>query len=255
MDELFEVSFSTFEEVQIETKVKPLCGKCRRYMKYINIRPPRLYCNICEDTYRLPTFKIHGGKIRQHGDFTCPIDGFGLLVVSTGGNGSKSYILCPNCYNHPTLEGMKEGMGCNQCPHEECKFGFKKHQVTDCEKCDAGGVMILDHLGTELNCNICNNTVVLPKAKRITVLDEECEETGDNLLQFEFDNNQPQQPSELLPLLNKAEKTTIIKASFRVHPVISELINKLNGRQGGGGGRGRGGRGRGRRRGGRGRRK
>jgi len=38
MDELFQAAFSTFEEVDLDNKIRPLCGRCRRYMKYINIR-------------------------------------------------------------------------------------------------------------------------------------------------------------------------------------------------------------------------
>lgn len=64
MDELFEATFSTFKEIEINSKVKPICGKCKRYMKYIQAKPSRLYCNICEETYRLPVFNHFGGKIR-----------------------------------------------------------------------------------------------------------------------------------------------------------------------------------------------
>lgn len=56
----------------------------------------------------MPLLQKHGGKIRQHGDFTCPIDGFGLLSVTVGTN-KKHYTLCPKCYNEPTLEGMTKG--------------------------------------------------------------------------------------------------------------------------------------------------
>ena len=35
---------------------KPLskCGKCLRYLKYINARPQRLYCQTCEELYNVP---------------------------------------------------------------------------------------------------------------------------------------------------------------------------------------------------------
>jgi len=210
-------------------------------------RPPRLYCGNCEETYRLPTFKKKGGKIRQHGDFKCPIDNFGLLVVSTGTD-SKSYTLCPNCFNNPTLEGMKAGSGCNQCPHPTCTFSYKNFIVAPCDKCDNVGMMCLDHLGTRLDCNICNHSILLPKAKRIKVLSQ-LAETGDHLLEFEFVNNGA--PLELETLLDQTEKTTVVQASYLSHPIISVMVDELNGRKRGRGGRGgdrgggRGGRGRG----------
>ena len=45
VDNLFEASFTT-----IANAGKPFskCGKCNRYMKYIDIRPMRLYCPTCE---------------------------------------------------------------------------------------------------------------------------------------------------------------------------------------------------------------
>lgn len=51
MDQLFECSFTKLSETG-----KPMtrCGKCRRYMKYIDARPYRLHCSTCEETYNLP---------------------------------------------------------------------------------------------------------------------------------------------------------------------------------------------------------
>lgn len=51
MDALFEASFSP-----LASSGKPLskCGVCHRYMKYINVRPNRLYCPTCEVVYGVP---------------------------------------------------------------------------------------------------------------------------------------------------------------------------------------------------------
>lgn len=48
MDSLFEASFTT-----VASAGKPFskCGKCNRYMKYIDMRPMRLYCPTCEVIY------------------------------------------------------------------------------------------------------------------------------------------------------------------------------------------------------------
>lgn len=51
MDALFEAQFSPLAD-----SGKPLskCGKCLRYMKYIAMRPSRLYCPSCEEVHALP---------------------------------------------------------------------------------------------------------------------------------------------------------------------------------------------------------
>ena len=51
MDELFECAFTKLSE---SGKPMTRCGKCRRYMKYIDARPYRLHCGNCEETYSLP---------------------------------------------------------------------------------------------------------------------------------------------------------------------------------------------------------
>lgn len=51
MDMLFEAQFSPLAD---SGRALSKCGKCLRYMKHISTRPPRLYCNTCEDVYDLP---------------------------------------------------------------------------------------------------------------------------------------------------------------------------------------------------------
>lgn len=59
MDSLFESAFSP-----LAATGKPLtkCGKCRRYMKYVRLRPQRLHCASCDETYSLP----QNGTIKQY---------------------------------------------------------------------------------------------------------------------------------------------------------------------------------------------
>lgn len=51
MDLLFEASFASIAD---SGKAFSRCGKCRRYMKYIQTKPARLHCTQCDDTYTLP---------------------------------------------------------------------------------------------------------------------------------------------------------------------------------------------------------
>lgn len=72
------------------------CGKCRRYMKYIQAKPARLHCSQCDETYSLP----QNGNIRLYKELKCPLDDFELLSWSMGNKG-KSFPFCPYCYNNP----------------------------------------------------------------------------------------------------------------------------------------------------------
>lgn len=79
------------------------CGKCRRYMKYISLRPSRLYCNTCEEVYSLP----QGGNIKLYNNILCPLDGFELVLYVLGGRDGKTIALCPFCYVCPPFEGIR----------------------------------------------------------------------------------------------------------------------------------------------------
>lgn len=93
MDQLFEVSFSP---LSASGKAHSRCGKCRRYMKYIQAKPARLHCPHCDETYSLP----QNGNVRLYKELKCPLDDFELLSWSMGAKG-KSFPFCPYCYNHP----------------------------------------------------------------------------------------------------------------------------------------------------------
>lgn len=82
MDELFEASFSP-----LAATGKPMsrCAHCGRFMKYIASKPARLYCPTCDVTYSLP----NNGKIMLYKELKCPLDGFELLLFSTGSRGES----------------------------------------------------------------------------------------------------------------------------------------------------------------------
>lgn len=68
MEGLFESSFTSLND-----SGKPFgrCGKCQRFMKLITTRPPRLYCNFCNEALALPS----QGNIGLHQELKCPLDG------------------------------------------------------------------------------------------------------------------------------------------------------------------------------------
>lgn len=160
MDQLFEATFSTLAATQGKALSK--CGKCRRYMKYIALRPPRLHCATCDEIYALPP----NGTVKQYKGLVCPIDGFELVLFSLGSD-ATAYPLCPYCYQNPPFEGIKTGMGCNACPHPTCTFALPQQGVCPCQECESG-TLVLDSSAPprwKLCCNRCNAIVKLPQAK------------------------------------------------------------------------------------------
>ncbi len=165
MDSLFEASFSPLAATG---KALCKCGKCNRYMRYIPLKPQRLYCPTCEETYALP----QNGTIKLYKELKCPLDQFDLVLFSLGNTEKaqgKSYPLCPYCYNHPPSfedlenadatkpmkkkaadddddeEGDGEGdddstgtpivhgnMGCNSCLHPSCKHSLIQNGICQC---------------------------------------------------------------------------------------------------------------------------
>ena len=79
MDSLFEDSFSPLTSMG---KALSRCGKCRRYMKLVQCKPQRLYCEFCKDTYSLP----QNGSIKLYRELKCPLDDFELLICSVNKN-------------------------------------------------------------------------------------------------------------------------------------------------------------------------
>eukprot|EP01147_Barroeca_monosierra_P001141 gene1141-4360_t len=170
MDELFEVNFTPLAK---SGKNLSRCGKCNRYLKYISAKPQRLYCQTCDETYSLP----HNGKIVLYKELRCPLDGFELVMCSTGSNG-KSYPLCPYCYNSPPFENMAKGSGCNACINSLCPHSAINLGVSPCVNCETG-ILVLDPVSKpkwRLACNSCNAILsLIQDAHDIRVTKELCE--------------------------------------------------------------------------------
>ncbi|XP_058978368.1 DNA topoisomerase 3-beta-like [Musca domestica] len=173
MDSLFEVSFSPLAE---SGKSHSRCGKCRRYMKYIQSKPARLHCSQCDETYSLP----NGGNVKVYREFKCPLDDFELLAFTTGAKG-RSYPFCPYCYNHPPFRDMPKNAGCNSCTHPTCPHSQNTLGISGCVECEHG-VLVLDCTlapSWKVGCNRCDVIINCFKgATKITVEDEKCEECG-----------------------------------------------------------------------------
>ena len=190
MDELFEVSFTPLKDTG-----KPLsrCGKCNRYMKYINAKPTRLHCAHCDETYSLP----QNGSIKLFKELRCPLDEFELVLWSTGLKG-KSTPVCPYCYNHPPFPEMRKGMGCNQCTHPTCSHSEVSLGIADCTECENGS-LVLDPTSApkwRLACNKCNLVVhVFEDAFRVSATDQDCE-CGTTLLNVDFNRTKCPLPGD-----------------------------------------------------------
>lgn len=123
MDTLFESSFSPLAATG---KFLSKCGKCSRYMRYIPLKPQRLYCPTCEETHSLP----QNGTIKLYKELRCPLDNFELVLFSLGNSTTsqgKSYPLCPFCYNHPPQFDDIEDEGDNE-GEDEMESGVTGHE-------------------------------------------------------------------------------------------------------------------------------
>jgi DNA topoisomerase III len=133
MDSLFEASFSPLASTG---KNLSKCGKCLRYMRYIPLKPQRLYCTTCEVTYNLP----QNGTIKLYKELKCPLDGFELVYYSLGNSEKaqgKSYPLCPYCYNYPPKFKEDEESEDDEGEEEEGE-GKDEGEVDDVDEEDEG---------------------------------------------------------------------------------------------------------------------
>ena len=214
MDSIFEASFSPLAATG---SYLSKCGKCLRYMRFIPLKPQRLYCPKCEESYALP----QNGTIKLYKELKCPLDNFELLLFSLGNSANaqgKSYSLCPYCYNNPpsfeeaaqsspdmskrasdavkTAPAPAVNMGCNQCLHPTCKNSAVVNQLCGCpgvsadtgKPCD--GMLVLDvnsKPNWKLACNKCN-TLLRFKAEihEMRPAAKSCEDCGLRLATFEF---------------------------------------------------------------------
>ncbi|KAM6954134.1 DNA topoisomerase 3-beta-1 [Aplochiton taeniatus] len=189
MDELMEVSFSP-----IAASGKPMsrCGKCHRFMKYIQAKPSRLHCSHCDETYSLP----QNGAIKLYKELRCPLDEFELVLWTSGSRG-KSYPLCPYCFSNTPFRDMKKGMGCNECTHPSCQHSLNSQGIGQCVECE-GGVLVLD-LGSgpkwRMACNKCNVLVhFFEHAHRVQVSLESCDLCEASLVAVDFNKTRSPLP-------------------------------------------------------------
>ncbi|XP_045539457.1 DNA topoisomerase 3-beta-1 [Papilio machaon] len=210
MDQLFEVNFSS---LKASGKALSRCGKCRRYMRYIQAKPARLHCSHCDDTYALP----QNGTVRIYRELKCPLDDFELLSWSSGHRG-KSFPLCPYCYNHPPFRDMKKGFGCNSCTHPTCAYGVNSTGVSGCVECEAG-VLVLDPAAPrwKLACNRCDVIInIFEDASRVTVCERACDLCGAQLLCVEYRAGRTRLPAAL----------TEMTACLYCEPSFAALVEK-----------------------------
>ncbi|ALC49738.1 Top3beta [Drosophila busckii] len=172
MDMLFEINFSPLAE---SGKAHSRCGKCRRYMKYIQTKPARLYCTTCDENYTLPN-----GNVKVYREYKCPLDDFELLAFSTGAKG-RSFPFCPYCYNHPPFRDMPKLSGCNSCTHPSCPHSLYTLGISSCVECETG-ILVLDCTlspSWKMVCNRCDVIINCFKgAVKVTVEDIRCQDCG-----------------------------------------------------------------------------
>ncbi|CAI9157407.1 unnamed protein product [Rangifer tarandus platyrhynchus] len=191
MDELMEVSFSP-----LAATGKPLsrCGKCHRFMKYIQAKPSRLHCSHCDETHTLP----QNGTIKLYKELRCPLDDFELVLWSSGSRG-KSYPLCPYCSNHPPFRDMKKGTGCNECTHPSCQHSLSMLGIGQCVECESG-VLVLDPTSGpkwRVACNRCSVVAhCFENAHRVRVSAETCASCEAALLDVDFNKAKSPLPGD-----------------------------------------------------------
>ncbi|XP_023029815.2 DNA topoisomerase 3-beta [Leptinotarsa decemlineata] len=210
MDQLFEVSFSPLSATG---RAHSRCGKCRRYMKYIQAKPARLHCPHCDETFNVP----QNGIIKIFRELKCPLDDFELLSWTMGNKG-KSFVFCPYCYNNPPFKDMKKGSGCNSCSHPTCLYSLNSNGICNCAECEFG-ILVLDPSSGpkwKLGCNRCDTIINLfDDAQKITVLEDNCE-CGSQLVTVEY-----KQEKSKLP-----KGATEAKGCVFCYPDFSRLVDR-----------------------------
>ncbi|XP_043967800.1 DNA topoisomerase 3-beta-1 isoform X2 [Gambusia affinis] len=239
MDELMEVSFSP-----IAATGKPLsrCGKCHRFMKYIQAKPSRLHCSHCDETYSLP----QNGAIKLYKELRCPLDDFELVLWTSGARG-KSYPLCPYCFSHPPFRDMKKGMGCNECTHPTCQHSLNALGIGQCVECDSG-ILVLDPTSGpkwRMACNKCNVVVhFFEHAHKIQVAQESCDACDASLVAVDFNKTRTPLPDSETQHTGCVFCDPVFQDVVELkHATMRHSMHRGGGARRGGRGRGRGRRG------------
>jgi len=249
MNTMFSVHFSSIADSKGISSSR--CVKCLAYMKLLPLKPPRLHCPRCDDTYRLP----ERGQVKEYMGKRCPICDFEIMKVQFGDDVKLAYTFCPNCYNNPpdmlaieNADVAAKGMACTTCLHTTCVYGYNRNYVAPCDNC-ATGTMLLDFTSKPKWRLVCNNSQVCrtviylcEKAKSVSVLkDTECETCGARLIDVEFPKNHN-------PMKNgETHRSGCVYCDPILKSTTSMLKAHAKRRRGGGRGRNRRGRGRGKR--------
>lgn len=219
-------------------------------MKYVRLKPQRLHCNTCSETYNLP----QNGTVKLYKELRCPLDQFELVLFSLGNSEKamgKSYPLCPYCYNHPPFDGLSK-MGCDSCLHPTCKHAMPKYSVMSCSASSeqdgpCSGTIVLDPNSKpnwKMACNTCNMIIVFEgNLHSIQTADESCEDCGSTHLSVEFHKDKS-------PFSDATTYTGCVVCDDILNHITSSRQGRFKhaklSRRGGRRGRGRGRRGRGR---------
>ncbi|XP_047004194.1 DNA topoisomerase 3-beta-1 [Schistocerca americana] len=234
MDQLFEVTFSPLAS---SGKSYSRCGKCRRYMKYIQAKPSRMHCSHCDETYSVP----QNGCIRIYKELKCPLDDFELLSWSAGTKG-RSYPFCPYCYNNPPFRQMKKGSGCNACTHPTCPHSLNSTGMSSCVECE-GGILVLDPSSGpkwKLGCNKCDVIIHLfEDAHKVLVEDAVCE-CGAQLISVEYKPEKTRLPGEATEMTGCVFCSPHFTALVEKHRAVSRPAGSRAPRGRGGKGKSRG---------------
>jgi DNA topoisomerase-3 len=237
MDILMSLHYSSLEDTIGRALTK--CGKCHKWMKLIPLKPMRLYCSVCDETYSLPP----DGSVKKFMERTCPLDGFELVLFSTRGENGINYTVCPYCYNFPPFEDISTVMSCMSCRNTACKYSPEFIGVTECpehEQC--GGTLVLDAAGGpnwKLICNSCNCIIKFAyKAIKVVLTGEECKECQAQTFEINFHK-------QFNPMGKENSASTLRKGCLFCDTVLSSCCEYTFGNLRAK--RGRGGRGRGRR--------
>ena len=247
---------ATFSPLASSGKVFSKCGKCRRYMHFIALRPQRLHCRTCNETYTLP----QGGTIKLYKELKCPLDNFELVLFSTGSKGKGSPV-CPQCYSNPPYPGFESGMNCANCPNQSCEHSLVRNWVSNCPEEKCSGKLVLDATSAprwKLCCNKCDLVTSFNDSVHQVDLPSEVVE---GVRQFKSCDDCKSQGNDTrlfnVTFGKKAEKDPIEEGCLICDSDVDELLEtkvvrggRFAGRRRGGGRgrrgrRGRGGRGRG----------
>lgn len=239
VDSLFEASFTSLAQTG---KAFSKCGYCKRFMVLIDKRPIRLHCRHCEKAYSLP----EGGSIKLHQGFSCPLDGFDLVLFNL--KGGRTTPLCPLCYNEPPFEKLSgivnphaqnmpvKAVTCWECAHPTCKHGVASQGLMPCvaDGCTTGSLCLDVTSGPnwKLCCNVCKMELKFEKGhvKSLSVLhNETCEDCGARMLQVDRHKN----------IVPAGEETAIcgcVTCDEQINKMISAAEARIFFKRGGGGG-------------------